>query len=116
MSRKLTQFWRIITHANTVMGVLGFLLGSFPKIVGAVLGAVGGGLVTWIGDYGPALGFIVVVVGSVGGVWLVNGVAWGRKRRRDAKQQASELDVSFTPDPHQVTILEHLKVASEQLA
>lgn len=68
---KLQRLWSWVSHLNTFFG----LLTTLPAL-GGYIGIIGGGTVTWIGSYGPAIGFLLVVGGLVGGVWFVNGLRW----------------------------------------
>jgi len=94
MARKFRRLWSWVSHFDTLVELFTTL-----SILGALIGGVVGAVVTWLGSYGLAGGFLLVVVGLVGGIWIVNGLRW----RKGRPPESVGLDASTPLLPQNLT-------------
>ena len=51
-------------------------------------------MVYWLGSYGPALGFFLIVGGILAGIWIYNGLTWLKDRKEISSQKVGQSSVN----------------------
>jgi hypothetical protein len=99
MRKRLLRFWNVISHLGTTVSILGWVVPSvWVQVFGGLLLGSIATVIVWLGQYGPAIGFILICIGLLAGVWIVNGIGWKSNRAPgDPSSAQGHLLVHFQP-------------------